>query len=323
MLSLSLTLASLCWTGLAHSREPGVGWYQGEVEDGLRASASEATTTLLYFTAAWCPSCQKLQAELLATPAGAVAARGLRAIKVDVDAPGGQALVGRFVILGYPSALLLASTGEEIGRVVGFEGPAAWSARLEALKANSAPIRSLRDAVRRNPADAQATLALGRALLERDKRDEGEALLQLVAIRWPGHADAAAEALWCLGRYYHRVRSEPVTAQHIWRELAERYGHTTWAGGAWWWYAKAQVALGRVETGAAALEAVAHREPGHVDSLSTYVAFLKKHTLTERCDQARRLITEALAQPGERGPEERAQLNELLVDLRTVADAER
>ncbi|MDP6945466.1 MAG: hypothetical protein QF464_15060, partial [Myxococcota bacterium] len=171
----------------------------------------------------------------------------------------------------------------------------AWTAQLKALKTVTEPLRALRSAASRRPDEAGAALALGRALLERGLRDEGEALLQLVTIRWPA-SDSSAEALWCLGRFYHRVRREPVIAQHIWRELGERHARSPWAGGAWWWYARAQVALGRPEVGAAALEAVARRPMPGAGALRMYGSFLKKHALTARYPGARQLIRATLAE---------------------------
>ncbi len=294
----------------------GVSWSNASVDDALRAGRGSGEPTLVYFTAEWCPSCQALQRELLSTTAGAAATRNLQAIKVDVDAPGGEALVEHFVVLAYPSAVLLSARGEELGRIVGFESPADWTAQLKRLRLTKAPVPKLRDALARAPDSAQATLALGRVLLERGQRSEGEALLHLVTVRWP-KSDAAAESLWCLGRYYQRVRREPATSQHIWRELGERFSASIWAAGAWSWYAKAQVTLGRPLTGAEVLETVARRDLTRALPLRIYGGFIKTHAMRVRYARARDLITNALAQnKGALDAQARAALQSLLDDLR-------
>ena len=75
-------------------------------------------------------------------------------------------------------------------------------------------------------------LHLGQVLLERGHTVRGMALLEQVTWLAP-RSEAAANALFVLGRYYHRVKQEPETARHVWRELASRFPTTGWAGGAW------------------------------------------------------------------------------------------
>jgi thiol-disulfide isomerase/thioredoxin len=291
LFSLALLVATAQLSRPAHAAVP---WFTGTAEAALAASALDGDPTLLYFTATWCPACRALDAELLATPEGRTATSEHRAVKVDVDAPGGDALVERFVILAYPSALVVGADGKELGRVVGFDGPGPWTTRLAQVTARADSLPRLRDVVRRQPEVAPPLLALARALLERGERREGEASLQLVSVRWP-RSDAAAEALWCLGRYYHRVRRQPVVAQHIWRELGERFSGSSWANSAWSWYGKAQASLGRIDAGARALEAVARRDLSDATLLGIYAGFLNKHRATAHFQTAASLIDQALA----------------------------
>jgi thiol-disulfide isomerase/thioredoxin len=285
---------------LCAQAQASVQWFTGTPQEALDASASDGKPVLLYFTATWCPSCQDLDRELLSTKAGAIATASHRAVKIDVDASGGEALVERFVVLAYPSALVFKhqqARGTELGRVVGFEGAEAWTQALVAVTDAAQSIEALRRAVEARDGDAPALLALGRALLERGHRREGEVTLQRVTLAWPT-SDASAEALWSLGRYYHRVRREPAIAQHLWRELGERYAHTSWAYSAWSWYGKAQASLGQIALGASALEVVARRDLSRTTLLRIYGDYLKTHGLTKRFATARELISGVLREPG-------------------------
>ena len=249
--------------------------------------------TLLYFTAAWCPTCQELERDVLSTPAGRQATKALRALKVDVDAEGGQALVTRYVILAYPSALVLDATGREVGRVVGFDNATSWLSGLARVSESEHSLARLQGQAKARPNDPRAAIALYRALLERGDKDAGISGLQEVLVRWP-EDDASAEALWCLGRYYHRVQGDPATAQHLWRELGQRFPGGKWAVSAWSWFGKAQSELGRVTSGARVLASLSKQSPAAPGLLKVYARYLLKHDLRGHFPNARALIGDAL-----------------------------
>ncbi|MGB0589471.1 MAG: thioredoxin family protein [Myxococcota bacterium] len=287
---ITCLLLALSW---ASPSIASVSWFKGTVAEAITAGQRDLRPTLLYFTADWCPACQTLEKELLGTDDGRTATARHRAVKIDVDAAGGEALVARYVVLSYPSALVLDKGGTELGRVVGFDGKEAWTRSLSAVTASAESLQALEGAVKRTPEAPQAQLALGRALLERGHTDRGVTSLQWVALRWP-ESDAAPEALWTLGRYYHRVRREPSVAQHLWRELGERYPETSWVYSAWSWYGKAQASLGRLEHGARSLEWVARRAPSRLTLTRIYAGYLKRHALRAHYATGLELVTQAL-----------------------------
>ena len=162
------------------------------------------------------------------------------------------------------------------------------------------------------PNDPVATLRLGQALLVRGSAGEGEALLERTTWMADGGDDradeAAAEALFLLGRYYHRVRQDPATSRHVWRELAARFPESDWAAGAWWWYGKAEAELGRTDVGVAALRGRAQREPDSVSAVSQWAEYVLEHHLHSERTAARAAV-ERLVPAAE--AEERAELEEL------------
>ncbi len=272
----------------------GVRYFNGDLGEALAHAAKTGKRVFVDFDASWCPSCRQLEREVLATPEGSRLLSGLVAVHVDFDDEKNRRWVEKYVILGLPTAVVLDAQGEQLVRVMGYEGKQAWTAPFQAALSAKDPLPGLRAAFAAKPGDDGTRLALGKALLVRGKREEAEATLEPLLFAPLGriagddaHAkerrdhqkERAAEALWVLGRYHHRVRRDPGTAQHFWRELATRFGKTSWAGGAWHWYAKAQAELGRPEAGAAAFAGLARRKPEDAVPLQAWLDFARKHKL--------------------------------------------
>lgn len=281
--------------GTRRAGTEGVVFVADDLGGALARAKREGKRVFVDFDASWCPSCRQLEREVLATRSGRDLLTGLIAVHVDFDDPRNRKWIERYVILGLPTAVVLDGDGEQLVRVMGFENAEAWTAPFRAALTAQDPLPALRAAHRVQPDDDGTRLALGKALLVRGKQAEAEAMLEPLLFATVGKVDAAdaqaverqdhrkeraAEALWVLGRYHHRVRRDPATAQHLWRELATRYGKTSWAGGAWYWYAKAQAELGRPSAGAAAFAGLARRKPGDAAPVQAWLDYAKKHGLT-------------------------------------------
>lgn len=281
-------------SGLRRAGTEGVVFVAEDLGTALARAKKEGKRVFVDFDASWCPSCRKLESEVLATPAGRTLLQGLIAVHVDFDDEKNRRWVERYVILGLPTAVVLDGDGEQLVRVMGYEGKDAWTTPFRAALTAKDPLPGLRAAFAAQPGDDGTRLALGKALLVRGKQKEAEAVLEPLLFATLGRIDGedahakerrdhskerAAEALWALGRYHHRVRRDPATAQHLWRELATRFGKTSWAGGAWYWYAKAQVELGRPEAGAAAFAGLHRRQPEKAGPIEAWLEFSHKHAL--------------------------------------------
>ncbi|MBX3269003.1 MAG: thioredoxin family protein [Sandaracinaceae bacterium] len=256
------------------------------------------------FGAPWCSMCGHLEREVLATAEGRAIFDGLETVGADFDAA--PALARRFAILDLPTVVVLAPDGAEVGRVVGYEAPRAWIAAARAAVASDDPIPGLRAAAASGA--PRAMRALGEALLSRAP-DEGVAWLERAS--WgPDDDDASIEALWVLGRYYHRVRGEPAIARFVWQALEARApgaGHE-----ALFWYAKAQAELGRPEVGSRAFEVAAARAARPAPVLADWARFAGRNGY----EPARAVIRAACeaALPSARGAD-RDQIEELIMNL--------
>lgn len=283
----------------------GVAFASMTLAEALAEAKRSGKRVFADFDASWCPSCRQLEREVLHTPEGAALLQGLLAVRVDFDDERNRALIERYVILGLPTTLVLDADGNQVVRVTGFEDKASFMTPMRAALTARDPLPALQQACADRPDDADARLALGKALLAHSGGNQeraAAALAQLESMLWAGVGaeptaqaaadERAAEALWTMGRYHQRVRRDPATAQHVWRELATRFPSGSWAGGAWSWYAKAQAELSRPQVGAAALAAAARRQPGPA-TVGAWLAYSKKHALkAERAAITR--ATEAL-----------------------------
>lgn len=306
--------AAVCAPQPVEAERPGVAWSEGGLDAALDRARREGSKVFVEFSAAWCPECKRLDEEVLSTAEGAALTAGGKVVPVrfDFDAEATRPLVERFVVLGLPTVIVLSPEGVQLGRISGYEGREAFLAEAKRALESGDPVPSLRALAKAQPESAAAALRLGEALLVRGEADEGEALLERatwLAGRSGGEGgEVAAEALFLLGRYYHRVKQDPRTARHLWRELATRFPGSEWAAGALWWYAKAEAELGRPVVGLEALRARATAEPDALDPLLEWGQFVAKQELPDDRDRLR----QALAARREKATgEQRQELDEL------------
>ncbi len=260
---------------------PGVSWMDTELSDAIDRAKETDKRLLVNFTAQWCSVCKVLKKKLLSTSEGARLTRQMLAVQVDFDDVKNRSYVEKYVILGLPTTVVLKPDGTEAGRIMGFDGKEDFTKRLEELQTGEISLVSLQRQHTKHPHDPSALRQLGQALLERGAPARGQALLERVTWLAP-RSDAAAHALFVLGRYTHRVKRDPETARHVWRELASRFSETSWAGGAWWWYARAQAEIGRPLTGAYALQMWskhAKKPTTGAKALRLWGLFVSKHAL--------------------------------------------
>lgn len=275
----------------------GVAWQKMDLDGAIAKARKTGKRVLVEFSASWCSSCKQLEEEVLATADGAALTRDLIAVQVDFDAKATWRHVERYAILGLPTVVVLAGGGTQVGRIMGFEGKEAWLKEARAAIKADDPMPALRKAHAANPEDGDLTLALGQALLERGEVAGGERLLE--GLLWAdgkgeGKAAArAAQALFVLGRYYHRVRKQPRTARFIWRALALGHPASPWAAGAWWWYARAEAEIGRHAVGLKALRGRAQKDPGNAAALRQWGDYVMRYELHASVPEVRKALTEA------------------------------
>jgi thioredoxin-related protein len=127
-------------------------WITGWKNAAAQASAAQRPILADFTGSDWCAWCNKLKHEVFDTPEFAAWAKN-SVVLMEVDFPQNrpvsdeqkkenQGLAERYQVDGFPTVLLLASNGTEIGRL-GYQdgGPKAWIAAAEAIIAKAPPAK--------------------------------------------------------------------------------------------------------------------------------------------------------------------------------------
>ena len=91
---------------------------------GFERATTEKKPVLLYFTASWCPPCQKMKSTTFASPDVAEALRDCVTVKVDVDDNREMAATHR--VRSIPHMKLVSAEGKLIRETGGYLSPEAF-----------------------------------------------------------------------------------------------------------------------------------------------------------------------------------------------------
>jgi hypothetical protein len=311
-----MAILLLCLSSLyGHAQAKGeTVWLDGTLTSLLAKEGGLKKAVLVKVDAAWCPGCRNLDKEIFGSNLGLKVLEGRHAIKVDFDDQGNRPVIEKYAILGLPTVLLLSPDGNEVGRVVGYPGSEKWLAKFNEIASVGDDLASLEARFKQESDDPSLVLKLSKTLLNRGIRKRAMALLETVSWLPRATDDQKAESLFVMGRYFHRVRRQPDVARHIWRELATRYPVNPWAGGAWWWYARAQAELGRHQVGQKSLKSryMATKKPGHALSWAKY---LVKHKLATNAVEAIAILEKVQGDAGMT-----KEVNSLMIELTRLSE---
>ncbi len=97
--------------------------------EAVNRARAAGTPIVIDFWAAWCGPCRKLKSETLESPTVAPVLSQVEFVSVDVDA---EPELARFYgVSSIPLVLFVDAEGRIVDRLVGFEGPEPFLARLE------------------------------------------------------------------------------------------------------------------------------------------------------------------------------------------------
>ena len=136
-------LAPLTAPQVAHAAERGPAFQpikgQSGLAQALEAARGAGRPALLDFYADWCIECKKLERETFENADITAKLAGFTLLRADVTLNDAEdrALLASLSLHGPPAVLMFDSTGRErrAQRLVGFEGPTAFGARLDAVLA--------------------------------------------------------------------------------------------------------------------------------------------------------------------------------------------
>lgn len=102
------------------------------VELALEKAAEEEKLVLLYFTADWCPPCQKMKKEVLPEEAVQKSLKEHYAF-VMIDTDKNPERGRKYSIRGIPSMIVLDANGKEVSRFSGFRNKESFIETIEGI----------------------------------------------------------------------------------------------------------------------------------------------------------------------------------------------
>ena len=259
----------------------GVTWQTPPLDKHLAQATKTNSLVVVKFDASWCTTCQELKKQVFQSDAGEKAFEGMIPVVVDFDIPENRALIERYVILGLPTVIVLNLDGKQLGRIAGFENPAAWLSEFKEARKGSDPIAKVEAELKKDPTSPKAVLNYGRTLLVNGQIEKGLSFLK----RSQSLDDEAiaAEALFLQGRYFHRVKQDSKSAQAIWHQLISTHAQSDYFNTGLWWYARACQELGTPQTAIDNFRE--HTKTGPIELFGMWQGFLKKYKLPDEGKQ--------------------------------------
>jgi thioredoxin-like negative regulator of GroEL len=254
----------------------------------LTAARERQAPALVHVTARWCGACAQLERDVLDAEDAAERLAELAFGAVDFDSDEGAAVTERYRVLVLPTVLLLDADGDELGRVEGYDGRAAFLRALERLRAGAEPSAdALRAAAQANPRLGSAWLALGRRLLLREDPEEGRAVLDRAILADPtGELGVAGVGYELLGRYSVRAAPEYDEAVRVLAEGRVRLGGTESVPSLVWWWAVAALRGGDADGAEWALHNFTAARPYDPEPFLLRADFFEEHRLeTEQIER--------------------------------------
>jgi thioredoxin-like negative regulator of GroEL len=189
------------------SAQTGIAWMDGSFDQVLARARDEQKPVMLDFYATWCSPCKKLERETFQDPdVTSFTSEQLVCARRNAERDDGLELARRFMVLNYPTVILLNPDGTEIDRHVGYLPPTDYLALLQNYLAGINTLDDYQRRVAESPDDAELHLELGTKLSHRLMGDEAEYHLQRVTELDPANESGlAVEALMMLGDLHRRL----------------------------------------------------------------------------------------------------------------------
>jgi thioredoxin-like negative regulator of GroEL len=136
------------------------------------------------FWADWCGWCHRLNRTTYVDPWVTRRAQDFVAVKVNTEGSRKEIDVAtKYHVTSLPTIVFLSPEGRQLLRLNGFQGPGQFPRTLEAALETARTVMAWEEALRRNPDDSSALLALGSHLYEQEYFEEAREMLQKAVAR--------------------------------------------------------------------------------------------------------------------------------------------
>lgn len=175
-----------------------VDWFRGTWQEALSAARVERRLIFADFYNQTCMPCVRMDRTTFADSTVRAAMGDLICLKLNGVSPEGRVVVAHLRIQGWPTLVVLDSTGTEIDRHIGYLAPTAFIAEIQRMRAGSGTIPDLRVRLAALPEDPHVLYELGRKLADRRDPDARSTLLHAVEACRAAGAGPADSAWWTI-----------------------------------------------------------------------------------------------------------------------------
>lgn len=250
-------------------------WVANDMSKAFRLAGNKKPVVVLT-QADWCTPCKQLSYEVIESDEGRKLLQGAVGVKVNFETPEGRKATKRFRVLGLPTTLVLSAKGEEIGRVVGYPGKAAYTQALKDLLAGKSDLKALRAQLKQRPKDRKLLVSFAQKMLVRGKIAAAKKIL-LQQMKTKDGTGAWAARMW--GRYLLRVQRNGVegTKHFVWAMI--HFKKTPYFTGFMYWAAKGYQMQGKTAKALALFDDLAKKQPGRVGPTMMKAGFMIHYKL--------------------------------------------
>jgi len=264
-----VTCAGVAWSG-PKQKAASSGWIVNDLQAAFKRAAGKRHVVVLT-QADWCTPCKQLSYEVIQSPAGRAMLKGAVCVKVNFEKPEGRKATKRFRVLGLPTTLVLSPKGEEIGRIVGYPGKAAYKEALKDLLAGKSDLKALRAKLRKRPKDRKLLVSFAQAMLVRGKIAKAKQILTPIMQKADG-TGAWAARLW--GRYLLRVQRKGAAGTKHFLWAMKHFGRTRYKIGFMYWAAKGYQLQSKTAQALALFDDLAKQRPQSQGPLTMKAGFM-------------------------------------------------
>ncbi|MCP2519031.1 thioredoxin family protein [Candidatus Aminicenantes bacterium AC-335-A11] len=218
------------------------------VEKALSIATKENKNIFMAVTAEWCPYCQKMKKEIFETEFGEKLLKDFICVEVDFDTSYGQKIKRKYRIISLPTVVLLAPSGKEIDRIIGYAGKEWFEKLLKKYTKGKDPLPELQKKLEKDLDNPELLFEVGQRVLQRGDEKKGiELLTRIIDLDPENSSDYTDNALFVLGRYYSRVKENPEKGLKYWKELFLKYPESDYGQGALSWMLRAYRDLNKLD----------------------------------------------------------------------------
>lgn len=186
------TVASPPQDGRPESKPNKFGFLEDDYSQAVEKAKREKKLILIDFSARWCPSCKRLEDEILPAKAFQKLTKSFVRVKIDTDRFENVIISEKFKVKGIPTLLVINADQQEIDRLVDFQPMDIMTQFFSSVKADPVSLARLKNKAKKK--DPKVLLRLGKRLMASGRYTESVEYLSQIKPPPPELLEAQVES---------------------------------------------------------------------------------------------------------------------------------